>query len=1062
MTSDRTGGDGSDDKDTLSPRPSGSASNADKVGPEIPLIVGIGASAGGIPALEGFFRHIPEGLAAAFVVVTHLNPQRESLLHKVIGHQTPMPVEVAASGRQVKAGHVYVMPQGFTMTIHGGCFDLRTEDVMKRERKPVDVFLTALAVDQGENSVAIILSGGDSDGTLGAKAVKERGGITMAQATDGDVPLNPEMPDSAIESGLIDFAIPVEEMGHTLHRLQQSHGVLAGLVAQGQKEADSERLGKVQEEISSLLRSQCGHDFSRYKGKTFLRRVRRRMQITHLTTFESYMTLLREKPAEAQALFRDLLINVTDFFRDAEAFATLESSVIPQLFKGRGADDTIRIWVPGCATGEEVYSLAILMRERMETLNASPRVQIFATDIDEPALTVARGGRYPEPLLESVTPERRKRFFRREGASWVVSQEVRDLCIFSPHSVISDPPFSRMDLVSCRNLLIYFGPDLQNQVIPTFHYALKPGGFLFLGTSESIGQHGDLFAPVDKKHRIFQTRGLSSQRPRLPVTPGGSLAGPARFEDADRDRAATGYHLRQIVEAQVLDHHAPPHVVVTHHGDIVFYSARTGRYLEPPRGAPSRQLMELVRRDLRLDLRAALREAIESGRPSGRRNTLVVDDSEPAELVEMTVEPLDARNGGEALYLVLFRSLGEAVAVGASSAALAGTTALEAETRDLRERLQSTVEEYETALEELRSSNEELVSVNEEVQSTNEELEASKEEMQSLNEELSTINIELNSKVEELDRANSDLANLYRATQIATVFLDRNLVIRNFTPAASAFFNLRPSDIGRPLTELASVLDYPELQGHIDRVLGGEEPLEHRLSALGDRHYLVRLNPYRDGAEKVQGAVVTFVDITGLAKAEAQHQVLISELNHRVKNMLAVIISIVNMTRRRATSIDGWFDTLVARLHGMAKAYDLLSRASWNRVTIKDLADLALGGYGTRRVTTRGPDVSLVPTQALALGMVIHELATNAAKYGALSTDAGTIVLEWTLIDGSIRMTWTESGGPPVVEPDHKGFGMTLIEGQVQSQLDGTCKEMFKPEGFRLSLTFPEVEPREV
>ncbi|MWP40124.1 PAS domain-containing protein [Rhodobacter sphaeroides] len=1021
------------------------------------LIVGIGASAGGIRALEGFFRHMPHDMDAAFVVVTHLNPERESLLHQVIGRQTSMPVEIAAPGQKVLPGHVYVLPQGHILTIRRGCLELEAEDSLTRERKPIDVFLSSLAVDQGENAVGIIMSGGDSDGTLGVKAVKERGGITMAQISDGSEVQNAEMPDSAIASGLVDFAISVEEMGPTLQRIRQSHGALADIVAREHMEGEAGTLTRAQIEIARILRTHCGHDFARYKGKTFLRRVRRRMQVAHIPSLEAYIERLRTTPGEAQALFRDLLINVTDFFRDAEAFATLESTVIPRLFQGRGADETIRVWVPGCATGEEVYSIGILMREAMEASEPAPRVQIFATDIDEPALSVARAGRYPEPMLESVSPERRKRFFRREGASFVVSKDVRDLCIFSPHSVISDPPFSRMDLVSCRNLLIYFGADLQKQVIPTFHYALRPGGYLFLGTSESIGAHGDLFAPVDKKQRIFQSRGLDGRRPRLPLALGGSTPVPARFEDGERAQAASGYHLRQRVESQVLDHHAPPHVVITRQGDIVFYSARTGQYLEAPRGAPSRQLMELVRRELRLDLRAALRQTLETGRIAERCATLLAAEDEPAERVEMTVEPLEAREGGEPLFLVLFRSLGAAPgAREADATAPHAAEALEIELREMRERLQSTVEEYETALEELKSSNEELVSVNEEAQSTNEELEASKEEMQSLNEELSTINLELNSKVEELDRANSDLANLYRATQIATVFLDRNLVIRHFTPAASAFFNLRASDVGRPLTELASVLDYPELQDHMARVFASGELLEHRLDATGDaRHYLVRLNPYRDGGEVVQGVVVTFVDITGLARAEAQQKVLIAELNHRVKNMLSVVISIVHMTGRRSPEAESFIATLVERLHGMARAYDLLSRVSWSQVRLRDLAGLALGGYGERRIDLTGPDVLLSPTQALALGMVIHELATNAAKYGALSGGAGRVSLGWTIEHGRVGIAWQEHDGPPVARPDHKGFGLTLIEGQVQSQLQGTVEEHFEPDGFRLTLTFP-------
>ena len=610
--------------------------------------------------MEGFFRHVAATNEIAFVIVTHLSPQRESLLHQVIERQTSLPVHVAQEDAKVEGGNVYVMPENATLSIKDGRLHLHEIDPVHRERKPVDVFFSALAEDQGEKAVGIVMSGGDSDGTLGVKAIKEWGGITFAQEHDGSGPRNPEMPESAISSGLIDFALPVEKMGEKLVQIVQGQPIVDEFIRR--QESDDQSMRREQEEISQLLRSHSGHDFSGYKGKTFLRRVARRMQVVGQSTVEDYTDQLRRDPTEVMALFRDLLINVTGFFRDGEAFSTLEERVIPSLFEGRGADETIRLWVPGCATGEEVYSLGILICEGMDGRAPVPRIQIFATDIDEAALGVARAGRYPEQLLRGLSPERKKRFFVQDGSSWVVRKEVRDLCVFSPHSIISDPPFSRMDFVSCRNLLIYLDRGLQDQVIPTFHYALKPGGYLFLGTSEGISQHSDLFSAVDKKHRIFQSRGQGSAHRRLPIAIDAAVRGRHHFDEKGQQAPPVAYQLRQRVETQVLDRHAPAHVVVRKDGEILYYSAKTGRYLEAPRGAPNRQLLDMVRRELRLDIRATLRKVMETRRPAQRVSVLLEDGEAAGEYVAVQMELLDGSgNGdGEPLFLVTFTPLGPA------------------------------------------------------------------------------------------------------------------------------------------------------------------------------------------------------------------------------------------------------------------------------------------------------------------------------------------------------------------------------------------------------------------
>ena len=561
-------------------------------------VVGIGASAGGVEALEGLFRGIPPDSGCGFVVVTHLNPERPSLLPQLIARHTAMPVHVASDDVELRPNEVHVLPSDAILGIEGGRLRLQRPGPGRRERKPIDVFLSELAKDQGEYAAGVILSGADGDGTLGVKAIKERGGLTLAQVADGAAPHHPEMPQSAIASGMIDLAVPVNEMGGRLKEFAQSLRVLDGHAADGATAA-AQSFAAARNEICALLRNRLGHDFSGYKEKTFLRRVQRRMHVNHIATPEAYVERLRQDIKEVGALFRDLLISVTNFFRDAEAFALLEKEAIPKLFAERGADDTVRVWVPGCATGEEVYSIAILMREHMDRLTAVPRVQIFATDIDERALVVARAGRYPAALLEGVSPERRDRFFIADGGTFSLTKEVRDLCIFSPHSVIRDPPFSRLDLISCRNLLIYFGADVQKQVIPTFHYALRPGGYLFLGASENVSQFSELFAPIDKKNRLFRARENGVPKVRVPLVVSG--ARPVPVGASDRGTRSTGsIAFRETVETQILHRFAPAHVVVNRDGDVIYYSARTGKYLEATAGTPSRQILTMARKGLRL------------------------------------------------------------------------------------------------------------------------------------------------------------------------------------------------------------------------------------------------------------------------------------------------------------------------------------------------------------------------------------------------------------------------------------------------------------------------------
>ncbi len=642
---------------------------------------------------------------------------------------------------------------------------------------------------------------------------------------------------------------------------------------------------------------------------------------------------------EATLLFRDLLIGVTNFFRDREAFAALEK-VLPRLFESRGADDTVRVWVAGCATGEEAYSLAILLREQADRLSDPPKIQVFASDIDENALTIARTARYPAILVRDIPPARLNRFFTREGASYHVVKELRDLCVFSAHSLIRDPPFSRLDLVSCRNMLIYLNTDLQVQVIPLFHYALKPKGILFLGTSENVSRHGELFAPLDKKWRIFERQNLVSRS--VVAFPTGGAGRQAELNRlvpslAAPDPNTTLANLLRRVGAIVTENFAPAYVVVNKEGEVVYYSNRTGKYLEPAEGPPNRDLVTMARKGLRLDLRAVLHRARETGETAVLDN-IQVQVNGGSQLVRLTVMPV--AEDGETLYMVLFSDLGpsdgEKPAKPEGEAEDGTIRQLERELLTTKERLQSTIEEFDTSSEELKSANEELLSVNEELQSANEELETSKEEIQSINEELQTVNAELSNKVEELDRSNSDLKNLFESTQVATIILDHNLLIRSFTPAAvETIFSLIPSDRGRPLTDIVSRLDedrdlHRQLRAAIDR----GQVVERRVTVQdGNLHYLMRILPYRMSDKQAYGALITFVDITNVIRAEEHEKVLVAELNHRVHNMLGTVISITTNTRKRSKTLGDFelSDNLLERFHALARTHEVLSKTGWDR-----------------------------------------------------------------------------------------------------------------------------------
>jgi two-component system CheB/CheR fusion protein len=1034
-------------------------------------VVGVGASAGGRDALESFFRGMPVQSGLAFVVVTHLQPLHESILHQVIAQYTGMLVEVAVNGTVVQPDHIYVLGANAVVEIEDGRLKVVPPAADGRETRPVDIFLISLAIDRGQYAAGVILSGGDGDGALGLKAIKERAGLSLAQVSNGFGPSSRSMPDAAISTGLVDFAMPVGEMGQRLAEFAHGLTLLDGIADDSTLDGESKSLDEERLEIYGLVRNQTGHDFSGYKTKTFIRRVQRRMQIVRLETMEAYVERLRKDAAEITALYKDLLINVTNFFRDDAAFEALASQVIPKLFEGRGAEDTIRVWIPGCATGEEVYSVAILLLEHIASLSAAPRCQIFATDIDDHALTLARTGRYPTALLDSVSAERRERFFVLDGATYVLRKEVRELAIFSPHSVLKDPPFSRIDLVSCRNLLIYLAEEAQAQVIPTFHYALRPGGYLFLGTSENVSQFRGLFTPIDPKQRIFQSRDDVVPSYHLSVLATGKLASGSE-PDLGRSRSLAPSSLRHTIQAQIMDRFSPAHVVVNAMGELIYLSGRTGRYLEAPPGTLSRNVLSMARRGLQGQLRSALHRCVETGTRVSQPGIRVHLEEDRVQVITLTVEPV-ADKGQASLFLIVFTNEGSSLS--ADDMALSEVPAdddrhsepLERELWESRDKLQTTIEEYETALEELKSSNEELQSVNEEYQSSNEELEASKEELQSLNEELHTVNGELQLKINELDRANNDLENLFDATNIATVFLDQGLIIKNFTPAVGKLFNILPLDRGRPITDLAGPLKLPNLTEDIALTMRGTTPLERRIHKEDDgRDYLVKLAPYHDEDRRIKGAVVTFVDVTTLTQAEVQARLLVAELQHRTRNLLGIVLAIARRTLDQGEQADRFRD----RLGALGRVQGLLSEAKAKPVELGELLRLELQANGISeddvayagRILIGGPAVDIGMTRMQPVALVLHELVTNAIRHGALEeAGGGALQVLWSVdAEGGLVLDWRESGLElPETEEGQDGYGMQIIRRSLGGSLQAETDLRFGPGGITCRIRFaPQFE----
>ncbi|HKS57763.1 MAG TPA: CheR family methyltransferase [Steroidobacteraceae bacterium] len=1142
-----------------------------------PLVV-IGASAGGIRALQSFFDAMPADSGAAFAVVVHLDPEHRSELPRILAGRTAMPV-VQVEGRQKLAGNrVYVIPPDRHLEVVDHEISAQPFDQPRGKRSPIDSLFRSVAERLGDG-FAVILSGAGSDGAIGVRALKESGGIILVQ--DPNEAEYGSMPRSAIATGVADLVLPVDQLALRLAdliKLKEQNGHLMD-----EPEIDEDLLRR----ILAHLRVRTGHDFSKYKRSTVLRRIARRLQVTRTDDLRGYYDALRESTEEAQALLSDLLISVTTFFRDADSFEQLQKTVMPELF-GRNDIESVRVWVAGCATGEEAYSIAMLLLEEVSRHELRPTIQVFGSDLDARALTTAREGRYPVAIEADVSEERLRRFFTREGEAYRIRQEVRDIVLFAAHDLVKDPPFSHVDLISCRNVLIYLDRELQEQVCGTFHYALKPGGYLMLGASESADHPPGLFRMLDRNSRLYQSTALEGEKPRLLP----SLLGPVRLREQvvqiGRHLSPTAALSEAAIHRRALEKVAPPSILVDETHRVLHMSATAGRYVQPSGGPLSNDVVDLVRTELRFELRSALHRLFEQRQPTlslpilvrfnGHRHRVHLHVKAPDE-EEMPHSALIMFVEGEAVDDDFPRAEHEA----SNETVRRLTQELEL----TQSRLRTVREESDAANEELRAANEELQSINEEYRSTSEELETSKEELQSINEELQTVNSELKLKLETISRAHSDLQNLMAATDFGTLFLDSALRIKRFTDPVTALFSITPADEGRPITDFAHQLEYKDLTKDARAVLTDLAPVRREISSRADRWYDVRMRPYRTVDDKIDGVVITFVDVTerrnveealrsgerqleqqrrmvelsrepifvwdvdtgivdwnrgceelygysrqeALGKRSAQllgtsmpdssleqmnaqlladghwdgelrqrakdgrmlivearldlenvdgrrlvlessrdvtqrrslqerQQLLLGELTHRVKNTLAVVQAIAHQTELTSPSPAAFVERFSGRLAALANAHSLLVQTDWQGADLAALTRVQLQAYASdataQRLQIEGPAVLLPAELATPFGLVLHELATNAAKYGALARPSGRIGVSWDLkgADGKrvLRLHWRETGGAKPENASSTGLGSQLIEHAIPG---AKVRRQFDKDGLSCTIELP-------
>ena len=838
-------------------------------------VVGIGASAGGLPALQRFFEAMPADNGMAFVVVLHLSPKHDSSAAEILQRFTGMRVQQVQAPMAIEANHVYVIAPNRDLSMNDGWLRVVEPTRTRGPHVAIDLFFRTLAQVHEERAVCAVLSGTGADGAVGLKRVKENGGLTFAQLPEDAE--HEEMPRAAIATGQVDFVLRVADMPQRLIDLWRNAQRI--WLPERPKALDgkvSEALGdpgageQALQEIMSMLRARTGHDFRHYKRATVLRRIERRLQVCGVPDLPLYSLYLREHAEESAALLQDMLISVTNFFRDRASFDALEQQVIPLLMDDRSPDEPLRAWVAGCATGEEAYSLSILLRERADRRSASPGIQIFATDIDERALSIARAGLYPAAIAADVPPSRLTQYFQKERDEYRVVKAVREPVLFAAHNALRDPPFSRLDLISCRNLLIYVGREAQASILEMFRFALRPGGYLFLGSSESAEVAESLFTVVDKKHRIYRANPHATVARHLPLSGAGPVTqGHPVVARHTSPRARSRSSVAEL-HARAIESASPPSVLVDERMNILHLSEGAGRFFQQAGGPPTADLLQSVHPSLRLEMRTALAKAAQTRSRSVVRSGVFERDGHRSH-VHVSAAPVPTDDDQPQFMLVAFEE-GEAppeiAPMPGAPAELQRIAQLEQELSELRDHLRNTFEQADSSTEDLKASNEELQAINEELRSATEELETSKEELQSMNEELITVNFELKTKVEETGKVNDDLQNFIVASEVATIFIDSGMRIKRFTPQATRIFNVIHSDIERSLLDITHRLDYEELTTDIEQVFHQLRIVERSVRSLDDRYYLARIRPYRTTDDKIAGAVLSFVDVTELRRAE--------------------------------------------------------------------------------------------------------------------------------------------------------------------------------------------------
>lgn len=926
-------------------------------------VVGIGASAGGLAAFEQLFTNIPPNSGMAFVVVQHLSPPHKSILPEILQRYTTMPVVQVTEGIKVNPNGVYVIPPGTDLALNDGHLRLLKPEAVRGYRLPIDFFFRSLAQDLGERAIGIVLSGSGSDGSLGLKTIKAEGGLTLAQ--DPQTAEYADMPRNAIATKAVDFILPPEKMGELILKYIH-HQVIEGY--QRSKSEFQIPTGGMQK-LYYLLRAKTGHDFSLYKQTTILRRIERRMKVCLVQSMDEYIAHLDKHPEEISALFQEMLINVTHFFRDPEAFQALVEKVIrPLITMKHAAHAPLRVWVAACSSGEEAYSIAIAIQEQIEALKADCKVQIFATDLDEQAIAAARQGFYSDGSLENVSAERLQRFFQQEAEGYQIKKKLRDMVVFSTQDLISDPAFSKMDLVCCRNMLIYLEHELQNQLFLQFHYSLNPDGLLFLGNSESIGQNSDLFTVIDRQHKLFKRKEAVTQH---------RFKAQTRFRperdtpQASRSRTKGSREggLREWVEKALLEYHTPACVIIDPEHNILYIHGRTGKYLEPVSGEINTNLIRMAREGLKIELGTAI-HAVTTHNDFVRREGIQVKTDGGIQTINLTVRPVDGPPDNEQLIMVVFEEV-----TGSPPAEIAPMTPdrkaetprfeenpevvqLKKELNEKDEYLHTIIDALEDTNQDLKATNEELQSTNEEMQSANEELETSKEELQSINEELTTINTELQYKNEELIGLNNDIYNLLDSTEIATIFLDLDLQIRRFTPAVDRIYHLLPTDIGRPIGHFVSGLEYAHLIRDIHQVLHNLVPKTIEAQAKDGAWYLINIKPYRTLENVVDGAVITFVDISEQKRGDELRRLgtILRDSNDAVT--VQDFTGKIQAWNRGATQLYGWNEAEALAMNALEMMPEH-ARPETVALYQRLLAGENIRSFETQRVTRDGKTLNI-------------------------------------------------------------------------------------------------------